>query len=104
MAIKLFTVKEVAKMLRLSDKTIYRYIALGTIKSVKLGEGPMSQVRFRQDDIYKFIRPHNKRRKPKDYVEVVERIRMREKQLEDLKKVKDKMDIERGTPADIGGD
>jgi len=33
----LFTVKEVAKMLRLTEKTVYKMIKTGAIPSVKIG-------------------------------------------------------------------
>ena len=33
----LFTVKEVAKMLRLTEKTVYKMIKTGAIQSVKIG-------------------------------------------------------------------
>lgn len=33
----LFTVKEVAKMLRLTEKTVYKMIKTGAISSVKIG-------------------------------------------------------------------
>ena len=47
---KLLTIKEVAKILRVSDRSIVRYIESGRLKASKIG-----QWRIRQTDVLSFI-------------------------------------------------
>ncbi len=47
---KLFTLKETAKILRVSERTILRYLKSGKLKASKLG-----QWRISQDNIDKFL-------------------------------------------------
>ena len=48
----LFTVKEVAKMLRLTEKTVYKMLKAGTIASVKIG----GALRVTQDELDKVMK------------------------------------------------
>ena len=48
---KLYTLSEIAEMLRLSRKTIYRYIKSGKLKASKVG-----QWRIKQGDLDKLLR------------------------------------------------
>lgn len=48
---KLYTPKEVASVLRVSKKTIYRHIQSGKIKASKIG-----QWKIRQEDLNKLIK------------------------------------------------
>lgn len=47
---KLLTTKEVAEMLRVSKRTIFRYIKDGKLKAKKIG-----QWRIKKEDLDKFI-------------------------------------------------
>ncbi|MBU2235482.1 helix-turn-helix domain-containing protein [Patescibacteria group bacterium] len=47
---QLLTLKEVTEILRVSERTIYRYIDSGELKAIKIG-----QWRFSQDDLSRFI-------------------------------------------------
>ena len=58
---KLFTLKETAKILRVSERTIMRYLKSGKLKASKLG-----QWRIRQKDLEKFLEENsNNKRKSK---------------------------------------
>jgi len=48
----LFTVKEVAKMLRLTEKTVYKMIKTGAISSVKIG----GALRVTQEELDKVMK------------------------------------------------
>jgi excisionase family DNA binding protein len=52
---ELFTVKEVAQKLKVAESTINRWVAEGKLKAIKLSEGRKGAVRFRQEDIERFI-------------------------------------------------
>jgi excisionase family DNA binding protein len=52
---ELFTVKEVAKKLKVAESTINRWVAEGKLKALKLSEGRKGAVRFREADIKAFI-------------------------------------------------
>ena len=52
---ELFTVKEVAKKLKVAESTINRWVAEGKLKALKLSEGRKGEVRFREADIKAFI-------------------------------------------------
>ena len=47
---KLFTLKETAKILRVSERTIMRYLKSGELKASKLG-----QWRIKESDLEKFL-------------------------------------------------
>ena len=47
---KLLTIKEVAKILRVSERSVNRYIEAGKLKASKIG-----QWRIRQDDLSVFL-------------------------------------------------
>ena len=47
---KLLTLKEVTEILRVSKRTVYRYIDSGELKAIKIG-----QWRFSQEDLSRFI-------------------------------------------------
>jgi len=48
---KLLTIKEVAKILRVSERSINRYIESGKLRAFKIG-----QWRIRQSDLDKFLK------------------------------------------------
>ncbi|MDD2890865.1 MAG: helix-turn-helix domain-containing protein [bacterium] len=48
---KLYTIPEIAKLLKVSRKTIYRYIKSGKLKATKIG-----QWRIKQEDLNKLIK------------------------------------------------
>ena len=48
---KLFTLKETAKILRVSERTIMRYLKSGKLKASKLGKW-----RIKQSDLEKFLK------------------------------------------------
>ena len=48
---KLFTLKETAKILRVSERTIMRYLKSGKLKASKLG-----QWRIKESDLEKFLK------------------------------------------------
>ena len=48
---KLYTIQEVAEMLKVSKKTIYRYIKCGKLKATKIG-----QWRIKEEDLNKLIK------------------------------------------------
>ncbi len=50
---KLLTLKETAKILRVSERTIMRYLKSGKLKASKLG-----QWRIKQSDLNKFLEKH----------------------------------------------
>jgi excisionase family DNA binding protein len=52
---ELYTVKEVAKKLKVAESTINRWVAEGKLKALKLSEGRKGAVRFREEDIKNFI-------------------------------------------------
>ncbi len=53
---ELYTVKEVAKKLKVSESTINRWVADGKLKALKLSEGRKGAVRFREEDIRNFLK------------------------------------------------
>ena len=48
---KLYTLPEVAKILRVSRKSIYRYIESGKLKAIKIG-----QWRIKESDLNKLLK------------------------------------------------
>lgn len=48
---RILTTREACKILRISTRTIYRYIRSGSIEAYKLG----AELRFREQDIYRFL-------------------------------------------------
>jgi len=61
---KLFTLKETAKILRVSERTIMRYLKSGKLKASKLG-----QWRIKESDLEKFLKENsNEKRKSKKKV------------------------------------
>ena len=58
---KLLTIKEVAKMLRVSERSVNRYIESGRLRASRIG-----QWRIKQSDLEKFLKENlniNKRNK-----------------------------------------
>ena len=53
---KLLTIKEVASKLRISERTIFRYLASGKLKAVKISKGHI--VRIAEKDLNQFIKKH----------------------------------------------
>ena len=51
---KLFTLKETAKILRVSERTIMRYLKSGKLKASKLG-----QWRIKESDLEKFLKENS---------------------------------------------
>ena len=51
---KLLTLKETAKILRVSERTIMRYLKSGKLKASKLG-----QWRIKESDLNKFLEKHS---------------------------------------------
>ncbi|MBT3690153.1 helix-turn-helix domain-containing protein [bacterium] len=47
---KLYTLQEVAKILKVSEKSVYRYIKSGKLKATKIG-----QWRIKEEDLNKLI-------------------------------------------------
>lgn len=54
----LLTIKEVADKLRISERTIYRYIEAGKLKAIKLTRGI---TRISEEDLIHFIKKHRTR-------------------------------------------
>jgi DNA binding domain, excisionase family len=52
---ELYTVKEVARKLKVAESTINRWVAEGKLKALKLSEGRKGAVRFREEDIKAFL-------------------------------------------------
>ncbi len=58
---RVFTLKEVAEILKVSERTIFRYIHGGKLKATKIGNW-----RIREEDLDEFLSPDtNKRTKNK---------------------------------------
>jgi len=55
---KLFTLKETAKILRVSERTIMRYLKSGKLKASKLG-----QWRIKESDLERFLKLTQNNRK-----------------------------------------
>jgi len=51
----LLTLKETAKKLRLSQRSILRYLKARKLKGVKMGEGQTSPWRIPKEEIQKFL-------------------------------------------------
>jgi len=58
---KLLTIKEVAKILRVSERSVNRYIESGRLRAVKIG-----QWRIRQKDLEKFLEESENIKKAKN--------------------------------------
>ncbi|HHY76745.1 MAG TPA: helix-turn-helix domain-containing protein [Firmicutes bacterium] len=52
---ELLTTEEVANILKVSPRTILRWIHAGTLAAVKLGEGRRSEWRIRRQDLNEYI-------------------------------------------------
>lgn len=52
---KLLTIKEISKQLRLSERTIYRLIEAGKLKAIKFSR---KATRIDEKDLNKFIKKH----------------------------------------------
>jgi len=57
---KLLTIKEVAKILRISERSVNRYIEAGKLKASKIG-----QWRIKQSDLNEFLEKHSNVKKIK---------------------------------------
>lgn len=53
---KLYTVREVAKIFKASERTIYTWIEMGYLRAVQIAEGNM--IRIREEDLIDFIQKH----------------------------------------------
>lgn len=54
---RLLTVREVAHRLGVSPHTLYRAIAAGHLRGVRLGESPSAPIRVYEADLERFLRP-----------------------------------------------
>ena len=54
MADKLFTIKEVAKYLRVSERSVLRYIEAGRLRASRIG-----QWRIKESDLEKFLKENS---------------------------------------------
>jgi len=54
---RLLTVREVAHRLAVSPYTVYRRVAAGELRGVRVGNGPSALIRVRPDDLEEFLRP-----------------------------------------------
>jgi excisionase family DNA binding protein len=52
---KLLTPDEVAKLVRSSPDHVRRLASAGVLKAVRLGDGPRARVRFKRDDVRRFL-------------------------------------------------
>ncbi len=52
---ELFTRKEIAKMLRVHERTVERWIQNGLLKAYKLGEGKTASLRILKSEVKKFL-------------------------------------------------
>jgi len=50
---KLYTVKEVAEILRVSKRTIYSYIDAGYLRAIQVGE--KKAIRIPEEAVYEFV-------------------------------------------------
>jgi excisionase family DNA binding protein len=57
---KLLTIHEVAKRLKLSYITIWRWTKEGRIKTIKFGQGRKAPVRIPESELKKFLEEHRK--------------------------------------------
>ena len=57
---KLLTIHEVAKRLKLSYITIWRWTREGRLKTVKLGQGKKAPVRIPESELKRFLEEHRK--------------------------------------------
>ena len=53
---KLLTIQEVAGKLRISERTIFRYLASGKLKAIKISKGHI--VRIAEKDLIQFLKKH----------------------------------------------
>lgn len=58
---ELLNVEQVAKQFGFNTKSIYQLVYRGSLPFVKLGDGRFSPIRFRQEDIDKYIADHTHR-------------------------------------------
>ena len=56
---KLLTIPEVAKRLKISRRTVYRYIEKGQLKAVKISQSPIYYIyRISEKDLNQFLKKH----------------------------------------------
>jgi len=55
---KLLTIQEIAKRLKISERTIYRYIESGKLKAIKISKGHI--IRIVEKDLNQFLKKHRK--------------------------------------------
>ena len=53
---KLLTIQEIAKRLKISERTIYRYIESKKLKAIKISKGHI--VRITEKDLNNFLKKH----------------------------------------------
>lgn len=53
---KLLTIQEIAKRLKISERTIYRYIKSGKLKVIRISKGHI--VRIAEKDLNDFLKKH----------------------------------------------
>ena len=54
---RLLTIREVGHRLGVSPHTLYRAIAAGHLRGVRLGESPTAPIRVAEADLAQFLRP-----------------------------------------------
>jgi len=57
---ELLTIHEVAKRLKLSYITVWRWTREGRIKTIKFGQGKKAPVRIPESELKKFLEEHKK--------------------------------------------
>jgi len=57
---KLLTIHEVAKRLKLSYITIWRWTRKGRLRTIKLGQGKKAPVRIPESELKRFLEEHRK--------------------------------------------
>ena len=56
---KLLTIPEVAKRLKISRRTVYRYIEKGQLKTIKISQSPLYLIhRITEKSLNQFIKKH----------------------------------------------
>jgi excisionase family DNA binding protein len=57
--LRLLTIPEVAKRLKVSRRTVYRYIKKGELKTIRISQTPLYRVlRISEKDLNQFLKKH----------------------------------------------
>lgn len=60
---KVYTIEEVAEVLKVHDRTVRRYIKAGDLKAVNLGSAGQPNWRIQEDDLMAFLESRKTGRK-----------------------------------------